>query len=364
LLARKADVNAINEHGNTPLHYACFWGYESLAEELIRVGALVTILNKYGESPLDKCRQDTAKLLYDLAISSGQDIRQKVPYRDQAWKGTKTKSRDATLSRYSGVHIRELQLQKRIKSGHSGELWTGVWQGNDIVARILNLREVTPRIARDFQEEYPRLRIFSHPNVCPVLACCTQPPNLAVISQLMLYGSLYNVLHEQTTIVIDHAQTLRFAIDVARGMAFLHSLDPLVLRFYLNSKHVLVDEDLSAKISMADTKFSFQEKNRLYSPAWMSPEALQKRQQDINIRACDMWSFGVLLWELNTREVPFADLAPMEIGMKITSEGLRLTIPPGLGRNMNRLINLCLNEEPGKRPNFDQILPILEKMLQ
>lgn len=55
-------------------------------------------------------------------------------------------------------------------------------------------------------------------------------------------------------------------------MSFLHSLDPLILRFYLNSKHVLIDEELVAKVNMADTKFSFQEKGRLYSPAWMAPE--------------------------------------------------------------------------------------------
>lgn len=102
-----------------------------------------------------------------------------------------------------------------------------------------------------------------------------------------------------------------------------------------------------------------------------------------------MWSFGILLWELNTREVPFADLSPMECGMKVSKryrsrfsvsstfskigvlmmyrvqialEGLRVQIPPGIARNMGRLMNICLNEDPGRRPNFDQIIPILEKM--
>lgn len=73
-------------------------------------------------------------------------------------------------------------------------------------------------------------------------------------------------------VVIDQAQATKFALDIARGMSFLHSLDPMILRFYLSSKHVVVDEDLTARISMADTKFSFQEVGRLYSPAWMSPE--------------------------------------------------------------------------------------------
>ncbi|VDK55548.1 unnamed protein product [Gongylonema pulchrum] len=89
---------------------------------------------------------------------------------------------------------------------------------------------------------------------------------------------------------------------------------------------------------------------------------MQHSPSDLNIRAADMWSFGILLWELNTREVPFSDLSPMEIGMKVALEGLRVPFPPGISRNMGRLMNICLNEDPGRRPNFDQVIPILEKM--
>lgn len=45
--------------------------------------------------------------------------------------------------------------------------------------------------------------------------------------------------------------------------------------------------------------------------------ALTKSPEQANIRAADMWSFGVILWELSTREVPFSDMSPMEIGMKV-----------------------------------------------
>ncbi len=115
---------------------------------------------------------------------------------------------------------------------------------------------------------------------------------------------------------------------------------------------------------MADAKFSFQERNKVYNPSWMSPEALQKKHTDINVKAADMWSFALLLWELATRQVPFADLSPMEIGMKIALEALRVTIPPGISPHMARLIKICMNEEPGKRPSFDQVIPILDKMKQ
>lgn len=93
---------------------------------------------------------------------------------------------------------------------------------------------------------------------------------------------------------------MKFALDMARGMAFLHTLEPLIPRHALNSRSVMVrslhpwsspqdlslsrigltsfhfspqiDEDMTARISMADVKFSFQCPGRMYAPAWVAPE--------------------------------------------------------------------------------------------
>ena len=51
-----------------------------------------------------------------------------------------------------------------------------------------------------------------------------------------------------------------------------------------------------------------------------------------------MWSYAVMLWEMSMREVPFADLSPMETGMRIATEGLRLDISPGTSPHMAKLI--------------------------
>lgn len=83
-------------------------------------------------------------------------------------------------------------------------------------------------------------RIFSHPNILPVIGCCNSPPNLIVVSQYMPWGSLYTLLHEGTGVNVDAAHTLRFAVDIARGMAYLHSLERIVPQYQLNSRHVMV----------------------------------------------------------------------------------------------------------------------------
>lgn len=361
LLRHKSDVNATNEHGNTPLHYAAFWGYTAIAEELVNHGGLVSLANKDGDTPLDKAKAQLAKRLHDLAVESGQELR-KISFKDQSWLGLKTRSRDATLSRYKGINIRDLELHTKLAIPASGETWRGRWQKNDIVAKILNIREYSARISRDFNEEFPKLRIFSHPNILPVIGACNSPPNLIVISQYMPRGSLYDLLHGAVGVVVDTAQAVRFALDIARGMAYLHSLERIIPEYHLNSYHVMIDEDLTARINMGDAKFSFQERGRLYKPAWMSPEALQKKRSDRNWEACDMWSFAICVWELATREIPFADLSPMECGMRIATEGLRVQIPPGTSPYLAKLIRICMNEDPGKRPKFDMVVPILDKM--
>ena len=63
LLHNKANINAVNEHGNTPLHYASFWNHDEIAENLVNNGAIVAMANKFGETPLDKAKPNIRKIL-------------------------------------------------------------------------------------------------------------------------------------------------------------------------------------------------------------------------------------------------------------------------------------------------------------
>ncbi|KAF7635697.1 hypothetical protein Mgra_00004940 [Meloidogyne graminicola] len=168
LLSKKAEVNVYNEHGMTPLHYACFWGYEQICEDLIRAGALAIICNKRGLTPLDVCQPQVRQSIYEIALSNGQNPQQKIQYNGDSWRNTKTKrSREATWSRFTGVDLQSLALTKQIAQSHSGTLYRGKWQGNEVIARVLNIPEVTPRISRDFANEFPLLRIFASAHINP-----------------------------------------------------------------------------------------------------------------------------------------------------------------------------------------------------
>ncbi|XP_077868066.1 scaffold protein ILK-like [Saccoglossus kowalevskii] len=207
-----------------------------------------------------------------------------------------------------------------------------------------------------------------HGNTPLHYACFWAHDHIAEVSEtccsiiFLCWGQKKNNHVNQICIVVDMSQAINFAIHIARGMQFLHTLEPMIPRLHLSSKIIMIDEDLTAKINMADYKFSFQNRGKLYSTAWVAPEALQRCPEEMNVRAADMWSFAVLLWELSTREVPFAGMSNMEIGMKVVCEGLRVVIPPGVSPHISKLMRICMNEDPAKRPRFDMILPILEKM--
>lgn len=174
-------------------------------------------------------------------------------------------------------------------------------------------------------------------------------------------------------------------------IAGIFTIYEVVFRYYLSSKHIVIDEELSAKINMADTKFSFQEVGRLYSPAWMAPEGifnliliferlfcLKNFSITKTTGAGQCKSSGrVVFWNFivgveYTRSALLRSFANGNRNegnsfqdylkgstistvylyifktFKVALEALRVTIPPGIARNMARLMQICMNEDPGR----------------
>lgn len=362
LISHKADINASNIHGNTPLHYACHFGFSDLCFELIKLGASVNNCNRYNLTPTDLCRKSLRELLLNLARSYNLPTNRISFKEDSQWRLSRNKSKDMTISCQTGINIDELPVERMLESNHGGTTWKGFWQSSEVVIKVLKVNETTPKTTSSFNQECKRLRIFNAANVLPLLGSCISLPDLIIVGQYMPYGSLFSLLHEQLHIDIDFNQAIQFAVHIAKGMQFLHNLDPLIINLDLNSKHILIDEDFTAKINMSDYSFSFLDKRKIFNPAWKAPEALKKRADDINKKSADMWSFGVILWELCTRKVPFGHLTPIQCGMKVINENMRLELPADMSSQIQKLIRICMNEDPLKRPKFEMILPILEKI--
>jgi len=376
-------LNERNEHGNSPLHYACFGNYRELAILLIENGARLSLENKYGQTPLEKARQVLANELKARAVQMDQDL-SPIPYQSKTWLGTAKPHTIRLQDKHDDLDMKALNIKGRLVDAKAYSILKGKWNDSDVLVKILILpRSITvdsenenkplalsSRHLREFQEEYAKTRIFSHQNLLPALGIVSKiqnPPTLAIVSQWMPVGSLNSVLHGGKGIpVVDNNAIKKFAVDIARGMKFLHDMQPdSSPRFRLNSKHIVIDGEQNARLDLASSDFSIQGSDKIYDPAWMAPEALapiSPKGNDFNRKKADMWSFSIVLWEMVTHEIPFVDLSPMQIGIQVAHENLRVRIPNGITPNMAEVIRICMKDEPSKRPTFEQIVPILVKM--
>lgn len=361
LLKMNADIDCANEHGNTPLLYAAFWNFIGICEVLVKHGALVAMSNKYGDTPLSKSRPRLRKKLEAMASELGQSL-VIVPHRKMS-AGRRNDFLEFK-QRQPEVERSQVITSLRIGEGAHATTWKGSWSGHTVAVRRLKVKGDIFRtgMLESFPHEYMKLRVFNNENLLPLLAVITSP-EVYTISMFMRLGSLYHVLHDlDSEVKINIAEGVKFAQDVCNGMSHLHSLDMLLTRFDLNPHHVFIDDDLTAKLDLCHTRFSFMENENVYAPNWMAPEALQHRPEDIDQRAADMYSFAVILWEIATNKIPFAGLSPMHVGIKVAKEHVRPVIPSSINHHLQRIIDICWNADPNKRPQFKKIKPIIDKL--
>jgi len=91
-------------------------------QDLVANGALVSICNKYGEMPVDKAKAPLRELLRERAEKMGQNLN-RIPYKDTFWKGTtRTRPRNGTLNKHSGIDFKQLNFLAKLNENHSGEV--------------------------------------------------------------------------------------------------------------------------------------------------------------------------------------------------------------------------------------------------
>ena len=382
-------VHASNLHGNTPLHYACYNSYLDIAIELINSGALVNNCNRYNQIPLDLCKKKVflETLLKQVHLTQ-QNLDIRIPYNNQQqennlkWKRTRSIEQATVPSNTNQIDIHELLTKDNgnLESNSTHQTFIGVWQSIDVIIKIYSKSDIVDRstsnqlynqsqarIVNNFQQEYKKLRIFNCNNILPVLGICINWPDFLLLTQYMPNGNLFNCLHKNQ-VSLDLKQKVQIAADIAKGMSFLHQLDQSTSAFiHLNSKHVILDHDFQAKINMSNYVFeTLNPLNRykFFSPAWQPPEALLKPINELNKEAVNMWSFAICLWELYTTRIPFEEFSQMRCGLAIVRDNLRIQIPSDMSPHWQKLIRICMNEEPTKRPKFESLIKILEKLVK
>ncbi|KAH9296134.1 hypothetical protein KI387_039722 [Taxus chinensis] len=234
----------------------------------------------------------------------------------------------------------DITLGERIGLGSYGEVYKGDWHG-------------TVRIMK-------RLR---HPNVVLFMGAITRAPNLSIVTEFLPRGSLYRLIHRPNN-QLDVKKRLRMALDVAKGMNYLHSSTPVIVHRDLKSPNLLVDKNWVVKVcdfglSRMKHNTFLSSKSTAGTAEWMAPEVLRNEPSN---EKCDVYSFGVILWELTTLQQPWGGMNPMQVVGAVGFQHRRLDIPNDMDPMIADIIRKCWHNDPKLRPSFSDIMTALRTL--
>uniref|UniRef100_A0A8C1QXZ2 mitogen-activated protein kinase kinase kinase n=1 Tax=Cyprinus carpio TaxID=7962 RepID=A0A8C1QXZ2_CYPCA len=242
------------------------------------------------------------------------------------------------------VPFEEISELQWLGSGAQGAVFLGKFRSEDVAIK---------KVREQKETDIKHLRKLKHPNIISFKGVCTQAPCYCIIMEYCAQGQLYEVLRAGRKV------TPRLLVDwasgIASGMNYLH-LHKIIHRD-LKSPNVLVTQSDNVKISDFGTSKELSDKSTKMSfagtVAWMAPEVI--RNEPVSEKV-DIWSFGVVLWELLTGEIPYKDVDSSAIIWGVGSNSLHLPVPSTCPDGFKILMKQTWQGKPRNRPSFRQIL--------
>lgn len=202
-----------------------------------------------------------------------------------------------------------------------------------------------------------------HPNVIQFMGLCNEASHRCIVMEFAKRGSLSVLLYDKG-VKLKVPEQVKIARDVASGLQYLHSLVPKVVHRDIKSMNVLLDTNGTAKLtdfglSRVKTE-TLTATNSVGTIQWAAPEQLTGQRCTDKV---DVYSYGMLVYELVSNEYPFGSKAnPVQLLGQITQGKRRPAIPDGCHEGLKQLIEDCWQHEPTARPPFSDVLARLDRM--
>ncbi|XP_027180097.1 serine/threonine-protein kinase STY8-like isoform X1 [Coffea eugenioides] len=258
------------------------------------------------------------------------------------------------------IDPRQLRFGNRIASGAFGDLYKGTYCSQEVAIKVLKPERVNIDMLKEFSQEVFIMRKIRHKNVVQFLGACTKPPNLCIVTEFMSKGSVHSFLHKQKS-TFKLSTIIRVAMDVSKGMNYLHQNN--IIHRDLKTANLLMDEHEVVKVADFGVSRVVSQTGVMTAETgtyrWMAPEVIEHKLYD---HKADVFSFGIVLWELLTRDIPYSDLTPLQAAIGVVQQGLRPAIPKHTHPKLVELLEKCWQQDPTHRPNFSQILENLQRI--
>ncbi|KAG2707083.1 hypothetical protein I3843_05G119500 [Carya illinoinensis] len=335
-------VHARDYDNRTPLHVASLHGWIDVAKCLIEYGADVNAQDRWKNTGQNGSHFEPRPVPPPLPNKCDWEI-------------------DPSELDFSNSSI--------IGKGSFGEILKAYWRGTPVaIKRILPSLSDDRLVIQDFRHEVNLLVKLRHPNIVQFLGAVTDKKPLMLITEYLRGGDLHQYLKEKSS--LSPSTAINFALDIARGMAYLHNEPNVIVHRDLKPRNVLLvnssadhlkvgDFGLSKLIKVQNSHDVYKMTGETGSYRYMAPEVFKHRKYDKKV---DVFSFAMILYEMLEGDPPLSNLEPYEAA-KYVAEGHRPTFrSKGYIPELKELTEQCWAADMNRRPSFLEILKRLEKI--
>uniref|UniRef100_A0A2R8ZB35 Ephrin type-A receptor 2 n=1 Tax=Pan paniscus TaxID=9597 RepID=A0A2R8ZB35_PANPA len=277
----------------------------------------------------------------------------------------------AVLKFTTEIHPSCVTRQKVIGAGEFGEVYKGTLKTSsgkkEVPVAIKTLKAgYTEKQRVDFLGEAGIMGQFSHHNIIRLEGVVSKYKPMMIITEYMENGALDKFLREKDG-EFSVLQLVGMLRGIAAGMKYLANMN--YVHRDLAARNILVNSNLVCKVSdfglsrvlEDDPEATYTTSGGKIPIRWTAPEAISYRKFT---SASDVWSFGIVMWEVMTYgERPYWELSNHEV-MKAINDGFRLPTPMDCPSAIYQLMMQCWQQERARRPKFADIVSILDKLIR
>uniref|UniRef100_A0A8B9RNE4 receptor protein-tyrosine kinase n=1 Tax=Astyanax mexicanus TaxID=7994 RepID=A0A8B9RNE4_ASTMX len=276
----------------------------------------------------------------------------------------------AVMKFASEIHPSHITKQKVIGAGEFGEVYRGILKApgrKEAAVAIKTLKPgYTEKQRQDFLSEASIMGQFSHQNIIRLEGVVTKFKHAMIITEYMENGALDKYLRDHDG-EMPSFQLVGMLRGIAAGMKYLSDMS--YVHRDLAARNILVNCNMECKVSdfglsrvlEDDPEGTYTTSGGKIPIRWTAPEAIAYRKFT---SASDVWSFGIVMWEVMAfGERPYWDMSNHEV-MKAINEAFRLPAPMDCPSAVYQLMLQCWLQDRSKRPRFQDIVSLLDKLLK
>ncbi|EAX96629.1 TKL family protein kinase [Trichomonas vaginalis G3] len=270
---------------------------------------------------------------------------------------------DDALNQFRSIDIpcEDIIVGKTLGSGGFGTVFMGtrISTGELIAVKEVRSDKLSISTWASLYSEVANMANLKNRYVLELVGAHIKEP-YRIITRFCPGRSLFDRIHRCPQHPLPPARLTALAYQVASGMAFLHSNG--IVHRDLKTMNILLDESDAARIADFGLSGNMRDNKDLYgtlgTPHYTAPEVLARKRYGPKV---DSYSFGIVLWEMETGLIPFREKTHKEIIDHVVNRGWRLPLSRTVPDSLRRLITRCWSENPAERPEFEEIVALFKK---